>query len=286
MNDINSRYKLAEIENDIVAYCTADMHNDGIYIAILRSSLIKAFEFVRSTGSIADGDHAFFLLATLRGICEEYISIVFLSELSSCDRDRVTQTLMEISFHDLVSKQTSFFETYRPFQPVIKSRDLSNINKNYEVLKQIADKTGLWTYNQRRPFPSVYYRADKCKLLDFYNFYYAFTSELVHFSPRVLLRMGWGEDPSKPSFSVNNFSAYYKDVGKFYSMLLFINMVKTYSKIVSIPPSILEFSSKVGQEMKLEIRWPEPVTFEECNIDGPSEPTRLMSKVIHELKSK
>jgi hypothetical protein len=47
--------------------------------------------------------------------------------------------------------------------------------------------------------------ANQVNLKRFYDFIYAVTSEIVHFSARIALRSGWGESPRKVRFSAKKF---------------------------------------------------------------------------------
>jgi hypothetical protein len=180
------------------------------------------------------------------------------------------------------AKQVAFFERYRPYQHVLGPSNEVSRDMILDRFKSVADRTGLWSYSKRNPLGTVIYRAEKCGLKDFYDFYYVITSEVVHFSPRSLLRLGWGKDPWAPTFSTNNWDIYYIDVGRVYGSFLLANMIENYASFFALPDKMIKAGVAITEDLSFVIRWPEPVTFEEMNIKPPGRLMTLMAKIAHE----
>ena len=286
MKDSELKKLLANLEGEMAIFCSHNLKTDGIFLGILKSSLMKSFELSKLLISSTKDKYAFFKLASLRGICEEYIDIRFIGQMLPADRDAIIQALLGIEIHEFLSKQTSFFKKFRPFQPVVESSSSPNVDEHHTVLEEISARTGLWHYSRRKPMQTAFHRANKLGLTEFYRFYYAITSEMVHFSPHVLLRMGWGADPWKPKFSTQNFSIYYREMILVYSLFLFKELIISYDQIIKLPMKIREAATETEKYLNFILRWPEPVTFEEMNLKGPGQLMRILLKVGHEHEAK
>ena len=103
---------------------------------------------------------------------------------------------------------------------------------------------------------------EKCGLKDFYDFYYAITSERVHLSP-ITPETGLGQRPRAPTFSTNNWDIYYIDVGRVYGLFLLANMIENYASFFALPDKMIKAGVAITEDLSFVIRWPEPVTFEE-----------------------
>lgn len=171
--------------NDI---CHATIHEEGIYGCALRASIAKSFEFASLSYQEPPPAHGFFITATLRGICEDLIAFTFLSSLSEGKRNEAAALLMEINVADGVRAQSEFFQANRPWQPVVQPLKQKREDAE-QKLRALSAKLG-WT--GRQPWPTVWHMAKVANLHALYAYLYSTTSKWVHFSPHVLLRMGWG----------------------------------------------------------------------------------------------
>jgi Family of unknown function (DUF5677) len=291
MNQNETENLLKSISSSLEIYCSSEMISggakEGFYIATLKAALKKSFEFSQLCLSGKMKESSFFLLANLRGICEDYIDLTFFGQLEAQDRDRIVRALFILSTTNLVRKQAMFLKAVRPYQPMLEELDFPDPALELEVIKTIALKSKLWSFSKSQPIQTLSARARKVGLTDFYEFYYAVTSENVHFSPRTLLRTGWGpkkrsgRNPTSCSYSTTNFGDYYHDLAVSYGLLLFVEMTKSFKLIHTLPDEVIDATQKVEQSLKDTLRWPEPVTFEEYNIKGPGTLLRTILKIKH-----
>ena len=151
-----------------------------------------------------------------------------------------------------------------------KDADQEIKSKNKEIIS-IWKKLG-WS----RGRPSTRDLADRAGLLELYDFLYAATSRIVHFTPQSLLRMGWcnipGTDPStiddsdKFSYSLSHFTGYHAQFTRFYGARLFLDIYESFRARFPDNETVLSAVSILQSELEGLNRWPEVVTFEEMNI--------------------
>lgn len=113
--------------------------------------------------------------------------------------------------------------------------------------------------------------ARQTNVEDLYRFLYHATSEWVHFSPRLLMRMGWGEDREVGAtfrFSTTHFDDYYRQFNQTYSAYLLVRLVESFSAELEIT-EVDDIISRLKAALEDELRWPELVTYEEMNVDPP-----------------
>jgi hypothetical protein len=272
-------FALKKLEPIIEGYARSHMSQNGFaegyYCAVTKAALKKSFELASFCATRKENVASYFLAPALRGVCEDIIDLKFIGQLTHPDRDKVVECLFQIQSHDLIKKQVEFFRAERPFQPVFDHLDASNHSGSHSSLKEISQRTGVWRYSHSRPIQTARFRAEKAGLLGFYDFYYAFTSEAVHFSPNALLRTGWGKsvpgerNPNEVSYSTNNFEVYYFDLVNFYSIHLFQKMIGELQSAINLPGELLAAADEIYLLTQDQLRWPEPITFEEYNIRGP-----------------
>lgn len=165
-------------------------------------------------------------------------------------------------------KQTKFFEKERPWQPVMNYPNAEVLKQQHErELMSIRDAEELWSKN--RVFPSVYSMAQRVGLSEVYDFIYNITSDIVHFNPRILLRMGWGDDPRDVQFTTNNFSGYYLRMCQTYGILLLLYEHRIFD--LPFAAKSVEIFSQLQQDLENDMRWVESVTYEEMNLKPPDE---------------
>jgi hypothetical protein len=256
---------------------------DEHYKYVASAAIVKTYEFLSFAIDNTQNTQPFFALASLRGICEDYITLSFIKQLDESNRNQYIKCYMAIKFQEILKKQTDFFNKERRHQPVVKTNDTADntIEKNEEILKSIAKKTGLWNHTSRSP--NVFYMAKKLELKEFYEFYYSITSESVHFNPRGLMRMGWCEDPKSMTdfhFSTKNFSEYYRDFTVFYTAVLFVRMTNSLKDIFALTDEFWRKIEKIESMISNTLRWPESITYEELNIEPPSKLLRMLRMPI------
>jgi len=167
--------------------------------------------------------------------------------------------MMSLVF-DGAAKQHKFFQNRRPFQPVFSGRP-----------KQALPRASL---------PPTRNMALEVDLDDLYDFMYAITSDVVHFNPLVIIRNAWGETKERLQHSVDNFDRYYADFCQTYSLFFLCEFARAFSFELSFSSEYLVSIGKLEEGLTEKLRWPEAVTFEEMNIDGPSEVLRLLMKML------
>lgn len=264
---------------------TASIDDVSMYGCVLRAAVVKAFEFALLSTSEEPPPHSFFLTSTLRGICEDLIVLTFISDLSPEDRSEALNLLMAANLNDGITSQAEFFSELRPWQPVLKPRNESD-ETNTQELRELAKKLG---WNGKQPWPSVWYMAKAEGLEAFYRYLYSATSKWVHFSPQVLLRMGWGGSKddlgshTKWKFTTSHFVRYYTEFNRVYSLLLLFRLMRGPAAHI-IPAEAAAPLDGLKQYLDEMLRWPEAVTFEELNLEGPNPIMRIALRMVHESK--
>uniref|UniRef100_UPI0032DEE32E DUF5677 domain-containing protein n=1 Tax=Mucilaginibacter sp. Bleaf8 TaxID=2834430 RepID=UPI0032DEE32E len=135
-------------------------------------------------------------------------------------------------------------------------------------LKDLMKNNGL---NKDRLFPSVEHMAIDAQLKHLYDFLYHATSRMVHFSPNILLRMGWYKKAGPTVFSTQNFYKYYDQFNKFYSTYLLLEFCNSFKKQMGFENDILKEFKEIKKLLLNDAFYPELVTFEELNIKRPSD---------------
>jgi len=262
----------------------ASIRGVGIHGCALRASVAKSFEFAALVHREPSLDHGFFVTSTLRGICEDLIVLSFLTPLSPGDRNEVVSLLMAKNVADGIVAQSTFFKSMRPWQPVLQPP--SKTSSDTEARLRTLAKTLGWTGKQ--PWPTVWFMAKAASLAPLYSFIYAATSKWVHFSPHVLLRMGWGGtsdavgDDTEWSFTTSNFTQYNVEFNQVYALMLFLHFVRGPAACI-FPSDAASIISALRSRLDSPLRWPEDVTFEEMNLKGPGSLQRILLRAAHEI---
>lgn len=269
---------------DDIAHAT--IREKGIYGCVLRASVVKSYEFTSLAYQDPPPEHAFFITATLRGICEDLIAFTFLEGLSKNERNEALTLLMELNIAEGIDAQSDFFSQNRPWQPVVQSRT-KNQEDAKEKLRLLSTKLG-WT--GRQAWPTVWYMAKETQLHALYSYLYSTTSKWVHFSPQILLRMGWGGkkdevgDHTEWTFTTSNFSQYYSEFNQTYSLLLLLRIICGPAEKL-IPYKTQKIVAKLEDCLNEPLRWPEAVTYEELNLESPSSFMRILIRASHDTNS-
>ncbi len=127
--------------------------------------------------------------------------------------------------------------------------------------------------------------AQKVGLKRIYDFIYSITSEVVHFSPRLILRSVWGTD-TESTYSSKNFSLYYVNFCQIYSLFLFIRLCRVFRSKLNLSSDFMKTVRALEDIINHFLRWPEAVTFEEMNIEPPNMILRTVLRMAHDDKKK
>jgi hypothetical protein len=258
---------------------------EGFYRGVLKAGFIKALEFAGYSNRLSEeqaSDTAYYLTASLRGICEDLICLKFVRQLPRKLRDEVISIKMRQALRKATVAQYDFFSTVRPFQPVFRvTENVSSAVADKSRLTSIGSNSGLW---KTKDLPSIEEMAKSVGLTRVYNYFYRISSDLVHFNPRVALRMGWGSSPKSAKFSTKNFSGYYLDFSRVYSVFLLDLFCRTFRKELGLDLGFMADLNGLKALLDQVIRWPEAVTFEEMNLKGPPQLLRITLKVFHDDK--
>ncbi|MGP8214845.1 MAG: DUF5677 domain-containing protein [Bacteroidia bacterium] len=240
---------------------------DLVFELISKATIIKSYQFSLSAISLK-GPNIFFMMPTLRGICEEYIVEKFIFEKFT-DAEERGFTIQIWQQHEVLKSsiaQWKYFQANKPDQRLYYQDTFPNGLKEMEKGMKSYFKKKLPNANiKSSPFPSVYYMAKETELLDLYNYLYHATSTFVHFHPQNLFRMGWGNFPDG-DFSTTHFEHYNNYFVVFYSVLLFCELSEWQTKNGYLSGFDMTIIKEIRGILNNIDRWPEIVTFEEMNI--------------------
>ena len=104
-------------KKEIAGFAEGDLKRDGGLSSVARASLVKCYEFTRFMQKKKPVE-PYFKFAVLRSICEEFISILFISKLNAADRNEIADALLQLRFHELAAKQVAS-KRDRPYQHVL-----------------------------------------------------------------------------------------------------------------------------------------------------------------------
>lgn len=212
----------------------------------------------------------------------------FLEALDVDDQNKALKLLMNLNISEGLAAQKYFFEELRPWQPVVKPPK-SPISDPMIELRKLSKKLG---WSGKQSWPSIWFMAKNAGLESLYTYLYSATSKWVHFSPQILLRMGWGGDSkdreslgdhTEWEFTTKNFSDYYKEFNQIYSVMLLLKLLRGPA-IQLVSQEVRIVLDQLEEGLNRPIRWPEIVTYEELNIESPSAFIRIALQVAHEIK--
>ena len=253
-------------------FATVNMRDRQLFLWCLSSSFVKAFEFVELACQDKD-DNSYFLTASLRSITEDIILLSFLDRVPHEKREYALGHLMELEVIEDVKRQQAFFRTFRPFQPVLSGKN-DQETRSKEELKDFWRENGWPKFKGKTspPIPptrEIAGKLDKGFLEVVYDFVYRLSSNSVHFSPRALLRTGWGDINSTATFSIKNMKSYYRTTAQIYGSYLLCLYFEVFEDCLE--PTECEKESVEGLRKHLLriFRWPEMVTYEEMNLAVP-----------------
>ncbi len=267
-------------------YETIIIEENGItqvFTCILRAAFAKNYEFNCICNSLTDQKDAYFLMASLRGICEDLIAIKYLKDKIHIDRDELLSLMVQKGTLEGIVIQREFFRENKPEQIIVDVTEAeTEIEAISEKIKNIFIKNGL---KGDKDFPTISHMATDSKLIKLYNYLYYATSKLVHFEPGLLLRLGWAENmiSRKFRFSTKNFNKYYYDFCSYYSAFLFIQFYKVFKRDLQLETLFKKDIKLLQTILNDTVRMPEIITFEELNIKPPSDIIRLLTKSAQRL---
>lgn len=253
-----------------------------LYDAVLRSAFVKAFEFAHYANSVpltkAD-ETSFFMMAGLRGICEDIITLKFIDQFDPLIRRQIILMEMASTVGKASDAQNSFFKKIRPFQPLVTfASDPAKTQKRKDRYRAIGLQTGLKMIQEK--LPPVEQMAVNVGMAEVYDFFYRITSETVHFNVRVALRNGWGP-LDKIEFGTKKFCKYYLEVNQVYGIYLFSLISETFHSLLDLDDQFMKRLKRLSLELSRKLRWPEPVTFEEMNAQPPNPIFRSALFIAH-----
>jgi hypothetical protein len=100
--------------------------------------------------------------------------------------------------------------------------------------------------------------------------------------------MGWGETPGVVgndagfAFTTNNFSQYYAEFNQVYALMLFLHLASGPAASI-VPRDATSILSALKTRLDSPLRWPEDVTYEEMNCEGPGLVERILLRVAHDV---
>ena len=201
---------------------------DKAFICLLKAAFAKNYEFNCLCNQLENADQFFFIMPSLRGICEDLIAIKYIKEHIKIERNKLISIQTEKRTLEGTIVQKSFFDENRPGQIILEIRDAqARVDSLSQQIKSILIKNGL---KGDKEFPSVAQMATDTKLIKLYNYMYYATSKTVHFEPGLLLRLGWSDSMESKifTFSTKNFTRYHADFCSYYAAYLFIEFYKAF----------------------------------------------------------
>lgn len=241
------------------------------YECCVRASLAKAYELAFEAHTKRKSRISFFLVPSLRSVCEDVIVLGYMAKIDEPQRDELTWLLTTHELRDRFAVQAVFFDAVRPDQPVLRLKDASL----EEIEARIRDiwKSNGWPGLKKGYMPKVRQIAEKHHLdllTTVYDYLYRLTSGMVHFNPQVLLRSGWGNDPVNVTFSPRNFDAYYLAFAQTYGLLLLCLYFELFGDILGMNEKEASVVQQIRDRLLEHPRWPEMVTYEEMNKEPPT----------------
>lgn len=251
------------------------LFQESIYFLILKSALVKSFEFSLFVWQPDRYKDSFFYTATLRGICEDIITLKFINNLEEDDRNCLIKNIFYLDILEKCESQVNFFSKERPFQKIYRRENIENLDKEAirERAREIVKRYNGKLNNKYATLPTVYSMAQNCNLDLLYDYIYSATSRLVHFNPSILMRMNWGSEENVEydnQISTENFAEYYLAFNRFYANYLFLLHCNIFKDELPFKEDFYKLLEELRVLLDNELRWPEIITFEEMNIEPPS----------------
>jgi len=263
-------------------YCTVHFKKSTYFKSCIIASFSKSVELGFSLFKENDEEDAYFKTASLRGVCEEIIVLLYIQKMLHPKQNDVISHLLAMGIVKDLKSQEEFFKINRPKQPILDTRIYSDKKSAQDALRLILSQKGI----NGDKLPPVEQMAQKVNLSELYAYMYRATSNFVHFNPGHLMRMGWGKNMSEATFSASNFYKYYSNFNRFYISYLLVVFCKVFKTELKLKGEIWKVIKSMENELNKYLTWPEIVTFEEMNLRRPSEIFTLFSESMERIKSK
>ena len=253
------------------------------YSVVTRAAFAKSFDFTHWTlRQETDTSMSFWVVATLRGIVEDIIVLSAIKSLSPHDRSQLLSAWMSADLIEGTKAQAAFFSTSDRFQAVIRPQPTADT----DLSKLHSTMNDIWRSNNLRPGSNgkgnIRSLAVSAGLSDVYEYFYKLASRLVHFSPSILLRSGWGDmegQTIQARFRPTNFDRYYTAVAKSYSALLLAEFIERFAFELSLSNRFSSAAQDIRDELK-QTRLPELITYEEMNLRPPNVLSRAIEAMV------
>lgn len=258
---------------------------ENLYSYFLSASFVRAFEFV-DLASKQQSENAFFLVPALRGITEDIIYLHFLSRFDYEIRQQVLHNMIQLEAEQQLADQNSFFQRFRPFQPVLPSGVIDTDEMRSQLLSFWQDNG--WRKLRKSPprTRDIALKSGSVPLHIVYDFIFRFTSNMVHFNPQVLLRSGWGLTPEEVRVSTRHMGNYYLEASQTYGSYLLCLYFEFFGPFLGLNQDEKDAVGHLREYLLRLSRWPEMITYEEMNIDVPKTefwPKALIHAMINAL---
>jgi hypothetical protein len=247
------------------------MRRRPFFLLAIKASFARAYDLAVHAHLDSKQSPAFFLVPSLRGICEDLIALGFIQTMSGADRNELIANLMLIEVDEAIETQAAFYRRVRPDQPVLSP----NAQLDPRIAAAAEAARAIWKrygFNlTKSTIPQLRQLADRQGqhvLAILYDYFYSLSSGMVHFRPGVLLRLGWGSQTDF-TFGVRQFQAYDRALIETYSLYLLCLYFEMFSRIVRPPQDVRAALANLREHLLRQERWPEMVTFEEMNLTPP-----------------
>lgn len=282
MDELNEQ--ITSLEADMRQFRRVSVGGEiDYYTSVLAAAFTKLYDFCRwALESDGERGEHYWASAVLRGSTEDIIYLSALQNMSPVDRNEMVRLRLVHEIGSDIATQSEFFSEPRRFQSVLSPKPDAEqqLNGAADGMKSIWKK-----YNMdggRHGLGNMRNLAISVGLVGFYDYFYALTSRMVHFSPRVLMRQGWGQYKNgilHAEYSASNFKQYYTAYVQTYSCLLYREFIERFNSDLAMPPVLDAAAARIDEECR-ERRYPELVTYEEMNIEPPNPLLRAIEVVL------
>ncbi len=282
MDELNKRLKSLKSGMESVRQVSLGEDFD-FYSCVLAAALSKLYDYcvwaLKTRGK--RGEHHW-ASAVLRGSTEEIILLSALREMSTEDRNRMIRLRVDYELCNDSAIQTRFFAVQERLQSVLPP--MPDAEQRMGAAQQGMES--IWkTYGLdggRNALGNMRNLARTTGLGEFYDYFYALTSRMVHFSPRILMRQGWGHHEDgvlHAEFHASNFRRYYTAYVRVYSCLLLREFINRFAGDLALPAEFGHTADQLHKAIQ-EQRYPELVTYEEMNLAPPNLLVRALETVL------
>lgn len=253
------------------------------YDVLNRAAFAKAFDFAHWT-LLQDEESgiSYWVVSTLRGIVEEIILLSAVQHMSRQDRDRLLSSWMHLDLLEGTKKQAAFFAIPERFQSVLGPPPAADDT----IAALRAEMRNVWQSYHLDPGHTakgnIRSLAAAANLLVIYDYFYELASRLVHFSPSVLLRSGWGSlhaGTIDAAFRPSNFDDYYTALARTHSVFLLAEFIERFGAYLNVSETFTAAAESIRDELRT-VRFPELITFEEMNIKPPGVLLRAIEALV------